>query len=604
MNSFRLFAAFLLAGLVADARAAGKPSRYADLVLADKPVAYWRLNDTGTTALNSAPGAQAARLHGTVEGKVAVGQRAQPSEQFPEFEPDSAAAGFSGKGEFIRVKDPGANSPLDFSQGDSLTLEAWVNANSLKDGQQVYIVGKGRTGNKGFASDNQNYALRLRGDGGAACVSFLFRSRLGGSDPAAAKAKLSKEDSEQRWHRWTSNDGFLPGSGWHHVAVTYTFGKSDQLKAYLDGVEVKGKWDMGGKSNEWPVVDDDDVWIGSSMGAQAASTFNGLINEVAIHRRALDAKTIAARFNFVPSVAKPDLAKLPKDAVQVELFEGIGTTANWNFTVGAPVETYSEPAFGFVGLPQKYTERGVRADRSNPFLLRATALVKLPAGEHKFLLRSLQGAKLHVDGKLAAQTKFISPGGGGHSKVHPPPADDYPTSLRFPLMGHQETWFTVKGTGKEQLFVLEGVIGGKGLRPEVGELTVSYGARTPTSASVSTKSSPAADVGVRAPEQFVLLAPAARIAHDDLTWENYAAQQLARLATTDSQRRRDANAAENQYWTQRHEAVRKFLATKPAPPVHAASVPLPQTPDAKPQTLALSGAIDRDRKSTRLNSSH
>ena len=36
MNSFRLFAAFLLAGLVADARAASKPSRYADLVLADK----------------------------------------------------------------------------------------------------------------------------------------------------------------------------------------------------------------------------------------------------------------------------------------------------------------------------------------------------------------------------------------------------------------------------------------------------------------------------------------------------------------------------------------------------------------------------------------
>ena len=130
---------YLKSRVVMAARAAGKPSRYADLVLADKPVAYWRLNDTGTTALNSAPGAQAARLHGTVEGKVAVGQRAQPSEQFPEFEPDSAAAGFSGKGEFIRVKDPGANSPLDFSQGDSLTLEAWVNANSLKDGQQVYI---------------------------------------------------------------------------------------------------------------------------------------------------------------------------------------------------------------------------------------------------------------------------------------------------------------------------------------------------------------------------------------------------------------------------------------------------------------------------------
>mgnify|MGYP003348131556 CR=1 FL=1 len=132
------------------------------------------------------------------------------------------------------------------------------------------------------------------GSGGAACVSFLFRSRLGGSDPAAAKAKLSKEDSEQRWHRWTSNDGFLPGSGWHHVAVTYTFGKGASVKGYLDGVEVKGKWDMGGQSDAAPVVDNDDVWLGSSMGAQAGSTFNGLINEVAIHRRALEPARVDA----------------------------------------------------------------------------------------------------------------------------------------------------------------------------------------------------------------------------------------------------------------------------------------------------------------------
>ena len=567
MNALRLSAGLLLTALLATAPAATKPSRYADLVLADKPAAYWRLNDTGTTAVNSAPGAKAALLNGTVEGKVATGQRAQPSEQFPEFEPDSAAAGFSGKGEFIRVKDPGANSPLDFAKGDAITIEAWVSVNSLKDGQYVYVVGKGRTGNKGFEAHNQNYALRLHGTGGAACVSFLFRDAEKGATPKAA----AKEEADKNWHRWTANDGFLPGSGWHHVAVTYTFGKGASVKGYLDGVEVKGKWDMGGQSDAAPVVDDDEVWLGSSMGAQAGSTFNGLINEVAIHRRALDAKTLATRFNFVPPVAKFDVAKLPKDAVQVEIFENIGTTANWNFTPGTPVETYTEPAFGFVGLPQKYTERGVRADRSNPFMLRASALVKLPAGEHKFLLRSLQGAKLHVDGKLAAQTKFISPGGGGHSKVQPAPAEDYPASLRFPLMGHQEAWVTVKSTGKEQLFVLEAIIGGKGLRPEVGELTVSVGARTPTSASASAKSAPAADVGVRAPENFLLLAPVARFAHDDLTWESYSAQQLARLATTDAQRRRDANAAENKYWAQRHEAVRQFLASRPGPVVSTAT---------------------------------
>ncbi|NBR86263.1 MAG: DUF1553 domain-containing protein [Proteobacteria bacterium] len=550
MNALRLIHALLLPAFVAvGAAAATKPSRYADLILADKPAAYWRLNDTGTTALNSAPGANAVALNGVIEGKVAVGQRAQPSDQFPEFEPDSAAAGFNGKGEFIRVKDPGAKSVVKFAKGDAITMEAWVSASAIKEGQQVYVIGKGRTGNKGFPSDNQNYALRLRGEGGAACVSFLFR------DAEGSGAKNSKSDSEQHWHRWTANDGFLPGSGWHHVAVTYTFGKGSSVKGYLDGVEVKGKWDMGGQSHAAPVVDDDEVWIGSSMGAQAGSTFNGLINEVAIHRRALDSKAMALRFNFVPPVVKFDLTKLPKDAVQVELFEGIGTTANWNFTVGTPVETYTEPAFGFVGLPQKYTERGVRADRSNPFLLRASALVKLPAGEHKILLRSLQGAKLHVDGKLAAQTKFIAPGGSGHSKVPPAPAEDYPANLRFPLMGHQETWFTVKSTGKEQLVVLEAIIGGKGLRPEVGELTVS--AELPAQLASTGKGA--------AGKSFHLLSPVARIPHDDLAWESYSAQQLSRLATTDAQRRRDANAAENQYWSQRHEAVRKFLAGRPAP---------------------------------------
>ena len=574
MNVLRLLAPLLLAAVPAgDAAAAAKPSRYADLVLADKPAAYWRLNDPGTTAQNSAPGATAAALNGVVEGKVAVGQRAQSSEQFPEFEPDSAAAGFSGKGEFIRVKDPGAKSALKFAKGDAITLEAWVSANSIKDGQQVYVVGKGRTGNQGFPSDNQNYALRLRGDGGAACVSFLFRDaeHSGAAVPAAGgKTKLSKEDAEQHWHRWTANDGFLPGSGWHHVAVTYTFGKGDSVKGYLDGVEVKGKWDMGGKSDAAPVVDDDELWIGSSMAAQASSSFNGLLNEVALHRRALDAKTFAGRFTFVAPVAKFDLAKLPKGAVQVELFEGIGTTANWNFTPGTPVETYPESAFGFVGVPQKYTERGVRVDRSNPFLLRASALVKLPPGEHRVLLRSLQGAKLHVDGKLVAQTKFIAPGGGGHSKVGEPPAADYPAGLRFPLMGHQESWATVKSTGAEQLFVLEGIIGGKGLRPEVGELTVSL--EQPAGACAGDFQSPPvtnerSGRRLEAAGTFVLLAPTARIPHDDLAWQNFSAQQLARLATADAQRRRDVNSAENQYWAQRHEAVRKLLAAKPAPAV-------------------------------------
>ena len=526
------------------AAAPAKPSRYADLILADKPAAYWRLNDDASgTVKNIAPGANASAMDGKVEGKVSLRQSAQSNEQFPEFEPDSTAAGFSGKGEFIRVKDPGANSPLDFKNGDSITLEAWVLLNSIKDGQQIYIVGKGRTGNKGFAPDNQNWALRLRGEDSAACVSFLFRDAAG----SATGEKLSKEESEKHWHRWTSTTGFIPGSGWHHVAVTYTFGKGGSVKGYIDGAEFKGAWDMGGKSDAAPIVDDDEVWIGSSMGGQAGSTFNGLINEVAVHRLALAASNLTARFHHVPPAPKlADLSKLPKDRVQVELIEGISASPNWNFTPGSPIETWTESAFAFTRVPEKYSTRGVRVDRSNPFLLRATAKVTLPAGEHRLLLRSLQSARLFMDDKLLATTPFIIPNGSGHGQVADAPGDDYPAGLRYARTGHHERWITVQSKGGEHLFVIEGIIGGKGLKPDIGELTVSL---------------------ARKSELLHLLAPKEKIPHTDEAWTAFTDTQLARLATADTKRRNETAAAENKFWAQRHSLARKTLAAKPAPAV-------------------------------------
>jgi hypothetical protein len=51
-----------------------------------------------------------------------------------------------------------------------------VNLFEIAPGQQVYIVGKGRTARPGMAADNQNWALRLAGQDGLAAVSFLFRN--------------------------------------------------------------------------------------------------------------------------------------------------------------------------------------------------------------------------------------------------------------------------------------------------------------------------------------------------------------------------------------------------------------------------------------------
>lgn len=84
-----------------------------------------------------------------------------------------------------------------------------MNIADLQRGENVYVIGKGRTGDPGFAKDNQNWPLRLHEVEGKACANFLF------ARPLAARAP-----KESHWHRWTSAVGFAPGSGWHHVAVS------------------------------------------------------------------------------------------------------------------------------------------------------------------------------------------------------------------------------------------------------------------------------------------------------------------------------------------------------------------------------------------------
>lgn len=101
--------------------------------------------------------------------------------------------------------------------------------------------------NAGVAEDNQNYALRLAGKKGDACVTFLFRS------------EDNRRGKSEDYHRWTSKTGFDIDTGWHHVATSYTFGKPESIRGYIDGKSLNGEWDFGGATTEAPVVDDDEL---------------------------------------------------------------------------------------------------------------------------------------------------------------------------------------------------------------------------------------------------------------------------------------------------------------------------------------------------------
>eukprot|EP00913_Durusdinium_trenchii_P028320 g26548.t1 len=506
-------------------------SVYPQMVQAGQPVAYWRFSEArGRTTSGT--------ISGRLVGKASLGKAGPRSSVYPLFDDKNNALTISSGTGYVRIADPGDDSPLDFGIGDSITLEAWVAPQSGRKGGFSYVIGKGRTWNKGFPRDNHNYALRLAGASGTAQISFLFRS---------APTKTSKAGE---YHRWTSNEGFVIGAGWHHVAVTYTFGKADSLRGYIDGKPVSGKWDMGGKTSAAPVVDNDDVWIGSAMGGNPGSTFRGAIDEVAVYRSVLTPDQIRQRFQAIRP--KPYVTKLPlpEDGVLVEIQERISSANSWNFVAPKPVERYVEPAFGFVTVPQKYDDNGLRAERSNPFVVRSSAMVELPRGEYQFLIRSRSGARLSIDGKVQISNPFHKISGSAHGRVRKVAKIKEP-HIRTLQTGDNENVVIFKSPGKRHRFQFEVFVGGKNKRPEMGETLVAY-----------------RRAGSKQP--FRLLTPTtAKIPLTLEGWLDYLDQRREAILERNQQTRRKIALANAPIWKKRHAAAKRWVERQPLPTIPA-----------------------------------
>ncbi|NBX34872.1 hypothetical protein EBR16_05875, partial [bacterium] len=120
-------------------------------------------------------------------GAVTFVQPGPRRPDYPTFDLKNQAARFDGKGARLMLADS-PDHRFDFTNGDAITLEAWVKLDGLRKGSNVYLIGKGRTK---AGSSNQNWALRLREMYGSACPSFLFATT-----PAA------DDQGDDRWHRW------------------------------------------------------------------------------------------------------------------------------------------------------------------------------------------------------------------------------------------------------------------------------------------------------------------------------------------------------------------------------------------------------------------
>lgn len=485
------------------------------------------------------------------QGDVRRDQAGPQPPEFPDFSADNTAVYLDGQGARFVLPDPGAKSPFDFTNGDAITLEAWVNVEEIRNGQPMYIIGKGRTNNPHVPRDNQNWALRVVGRDGQAQLSFLFAT-----PPAAGS---------DHWHRWTSDAGFHVITGWHHVAVSYQFGAPETIRGWIDGVPTAGKWDMGGATVEAPVVDDDEVWIGSSLGGSPGNSFRGALDAIAVHRVLLDDATAAGRFNRrggprvigpLPEVM-PELA-VPAGKVVLALSEGMPAHERWlNEGEAWPEETvrWTSDAFLLPRIPLRHDNWGIRASWDAPVLLRMATDVELAPGTHRFLLRARALGRLWVNGALVARTEpIIKQPPNGEEPITPISDPPHP-GLRLPGYRMQEVFgdYQVEVPRNDSLatcrVVFETVVGGKDLRTETGEIVVA--------------------VETQGGESYSVLRPVGALGALPLTNAAVApvlARTEAALHALDDARRHNAAASRNPYWEQRHATARNWVAANPGPP--------------------------------------
>lgn len=505
--------------------------------VAAEPSLVWRF-DGGTQA-------------GSWLGEFGTSESGPRPPRYPGFDAGNKAMAFAGHEGALLVKDHerGGFTNVRFGLGDTFGFETWVKLKTIRPGQIAYVLGKGRHPQHGedFGEDNQNYSIRFLGTGGGAQFGLLFTSE-------------HPETKQRAWHRWWSRPS-VAATGWHHIALQFTFGKSDSLRAWIDGEAVTGTWSESGPTDLPPVQDADDLVIGTGYTRAEGSSFQGWLDNLAIYRSGFDPLVIAGRYAFVPPPPPVTREMIPPGQVLVQISEkGVPEANGWPADPQV-TESYAEDVFGFFEVPHKYISTGVRADRANPSHVRASAIVTLPEGKHRLLLRGRGLSRLIIDGKKVLETAPRVTESGGHTPLAV--QDDYLNlgpDFRFVPPGNRESWCEFETAGGEHFVILETMLGNmKGRlkqRPELGE----------TVAAISLQGS----------ESWSLLSPGERqVPYTDDGWAAYEAERRQWLAQVNAQARTDCLEATSEYWDRRRNAATKWLAG-------TARVPVPELPSGFP----------------------
>jgi hypothetical protein len=290
-------------------------SMYETAVLADGPVAYYRLNEnSGTTAANIGSGVGIDGTYDNIPGMTAnnmsnYGVPGPRPSSFPGLEadnnsifldPENGSVKGSTTNPMVKVVDP--NSPLVIT--GALTLEAWIKrSDQLVDaGNNEGIVGRYR----------QDQFPGTTGDQGARSYVLYFDSTTN-PDNSAGTPGLGVAYSTSPTGAFQSANSYefsasLPVGEWVHVAAVLDPG--NRVEVYVNGSSI-GEVTTGVLTD--PLFSGPgDFWIGQQFTEADEWTFEGGIDEVAVYAKALTDEQVLAHYQaaVVPEPACWQLAML------------------------------------------------------------------------------------------------------------------------------------------------------------------------------------------------------------------------------------------------------------------------------------------------------
>jgi len=278
---------------------------YFKTVLADYPVAYWRLNETGgnnTVVYDGAYTASSSRqgfqngIFFTNTPQAGLGHEGPRPALYGGFEHNNRAPRFwsskTDKGPtqygYLVVDDSNA-----LSITGALTLEAWVYVEAF-GGSNRGVVAK----YVGYPTDNRSFNLFISARG-------------------QAGFGISK-DGTFASTRELFGSTVLPLNAWTHLAAVYdTSGPTPTMELFVNGVS-DAKLAAGVPASVFDSTAP--LWIGLTYEVNSSdSNFLGRIDEVAVYDRALSAARIAAHYGAARYDATFDEAA-HYDAVSMPLF--------------------------------------------------------------------------------------------------------------------------------------------------------------------------------------------------------------------------------------------------------------------------------------------